>query len=130
MVFTERPAVTGVDHASSVLSRVEIHKSPLPIPPGRFEVKIISRPSWRRAVRVARPVLGARGTLRATATVAAPNAQLHPQRCRPEHSVGTKHAGIDVPISQTFGTIQAREVKCGNARVFILEVRRTRVVVD
>src|SRR3712207_6337051 len=46
-VLTFGPTFTGVDHASSVLERVETQTSWPPCPPGRFEVKTISRQSLR-----------------------------------------------------------------------------------
>src|SRR5438128_8794361 len=46
------PRFMGVDHGSSVLARVETQMSKVPIPPGRFDPKRISRPSLRMAGRV------------------------------------------------------------------------------
>src|SRR5262249_49134356 len=62
MVFTVGPTFTGVDHASSVVARVETHRSPLPTLQVRSDWKIISSPSWRMAVRVSRPGLLSSGT--------------------------------------------------------------------
>ena len=59
--------LTGIDHGSAVVARVETQRSWLPQPPGvRLEVTIISRPSRRRmAVRVSRRGLLSSSTLKA-----------------------------------------------------------------
>src|SRR4030095_7866701 len=48
VLLTMGPRLTGSDHTSSTLSRVETHRSlELPNEPGRFELMNISNPSCR-----------------------------------------------------------------------------------
>src|SRR5213593_3726806 len=100
MLFTVGPRFIGVDHGSTVVARVETHKSWPPTPPNR------------RAGVAIRPV------------------QLRNVHARPPRLVvAAAGADVDVEVPEAPGSIEAREIQGLDARSLVLEERGSGFVI-